>query len=431
MDSVGNEGTAEINLDIAAPVVVIMSADPTQLKPGEDISVNAEVTSIEDLAYVEFLVDGKSLIKDDEAPYATTIDGNILRTGEHNIAARAVDVLGRMDEAVVSVRIVPPPTPTPTPTPTPIPEPEYPLRQAWPIGAIAAIVLAVGVLTGLVLSSQRSHRRKVFQLELHNAGNIRDRYELWTEALGALKIRFALDGVPLTRCEIVETVEAAETVAVPASAPTRGGGRAKERRGGSGVREKVGVFSQIASGLAGTLMSIASILPASMRGPVQRVLGQYYRGQSRVRQVSAASGRVSSTVSRVAPKGAASPAAPAQAASVRWARPATAPGQITRTAQVTRTVTGSGYQTPLVQPNERLTVDMIIDPARQHYQSSDYLLKIFSRSIELEAASMVIAQESIQIQGVGLFRRIFPFLLIYGLALLSLLLLQWILIAGL
>lgn len=443
VDGVGNEGTAEIDLDIAAPVVVSMSADPTQIKSGEDISVEAEVTSIEDLAYVEFLVDGKPLIKDKEAPYAATVDGNTLRAGtpavrgtsEHNITARAVDVLGRMDEAIVSVQIVPPPTPTPTPTP--IPAPEYPLRQAWPIGAVAAIVLATGALTGLVLSSQRSHRRKVFQLELHNAGNIRDRYQLWTEALGALKrragisIRFALDGVPLTRCEIVETVEAAETVAVSASAPARGGRRAKERRGGGGVREKVGVFRQIASSIAGIFYSIASILPVSMRGPLQRVLGQYARGQARVTQVSAATGRVSSTVSRVAPKGAASPAVPAQAASTS----AAAPGQITRTAQVTRTVTGSGYQTPLVEPDERLTVDAIIDPARQHYQSSDYLLKVFSRSMELDEAQsrapMVIAQESIQIQGVGLVRRILPFLLIYGLALLSLFILQWILIAGL
>jgi len=80
-------------------------------------------------------------------------------------------------------------------------------------------------------------------------------------------------------------------------------------------------------------------------------------------------------------------------------------------------------------------VDAIIDPARQHYQSSDYLLKVFSRSMELDEvqsrAPMVIAQESIQIQGVGLVRRIFPFLLIYGLALLSLFILQWILTTGL
>ena len=430
VDGVGNEGTAEIDLDIAAPVVVTVSADPTQIKPGEDISVEAEVTSIEHLAYVEFLVDGKPLIKDDEAPYAATVDGKYA-AGEHNITARAVDVLGRMDEAVVSVRIVAPPTPTPTPTRAPDTVFQRLVRQAWPAGAVTAIVLAAGALTGLVLSSQRSHRRKVFQLELHNAGNIRDRYQLWTEALGALKIRFALDGVPLTRCEIVEIVEAAETVAVSASAPTRGERRGKKRRGGGGVREKVGVFRQIASSIAGILYSIASILPVSMRGPIQRVLGQYARGQARLTQVSAATGRVGSTVSRVAPRDAALPAVSPQAA----ATSAAVPGQITRTAQVTRTVTGSGYQTPLVEPDERLTVDAIIDPARQHYQSSDYLLKVFSRSMELDEvqsrAPMVIAQESIQIQGVGLVRRIFPFLLIYGLALLSLFILQWILTTGL
>ena len=70
----------------------------------------------------------------------------------------------------------------------------------------------------------------------------------------------------------------------------------------------------------------------------------------------------------------------------------------------------------------------MVGPAKQHYQSRDYLLKVFSRSIELEGAPMVIAQKSIQIQGVSLIRRILPFLLIYGLAVLGLFVLQWILI---
>jgi VWFA-related protein len=408
-DSAGNKGMAEVRLTVTPPVVAVISAARAQVKPGEEITVEAEATSLEELAYVEFLIDGKPVMTDEEAPYGLVFSSSDYAPGEHTITARAVDALGRMDEARVSVQVVAPPTPTPTPTP--IPETRVPLRQAWPIGAVAAIVLAVGILTGLVLSTQRKRRRKVFGLEVHNAGNIRDRYELWTEVSSAIRVRFALDGVPLTRREIVEVVEAAETVAVPGRTPSRGdlGNRAKELGG-------------IGASIAYALSSIVRLLPASIRGPLQRGLGQYYRGQSQVRQVSSASSRLSRTASRMSPDvGQRDSAQPAGAAR-------SAPGQITRTAQVTRTVTLSGYQTPLVEPDEQLRISVLLDPAKQHYQSHDYLLKVFSRSIELEGAPMVIAQKSIQIQGVSLIRRILPFLLIYGLAVLSLFMLQWVLI---
>jgi hypothetical protein len=291
---------------------------------------------------------------------------------------------------------------------------------------LAAIVLAVGVLTGLVLSTQRKRRRTIFQLHIRNAGNIRDRYELWTEAADAIKVHFARDGVPLTRREIMETISAAETVAVPATgAPAPGTPVASGREAGIGSKAKKasGFVRSIAQGL----MSLSSILPTSIRSPIQRVLRTWYQGEAKVRQVSTASTRVSRTVSRVKPSG----ARPSVSQQATGAPPVAAPaGQITRTAHVTRTVTRAGYQTPLVEPDEHLGVDIVIDPIKQHYKSCDYLLKVFSRSIDLEDASMVIAQESIQIQGVSLFRRIFPFLLIYGVALLSLGIL-WLVLTGL
>jgi VWFA-related protein len=414
-DSAGNKGSTEVKLTVTPPVVAVVSAAQTQVKPGAEITVEAEATSLEELAYVEFLVDGKPVTTDEEAPYSLVFSSSDYVPGEHTITARAVDTLGRMDEARISVRVLAPPTPIPTPTP--VPETEIPLRQAWPIGTVAAIVLIAGILTGLVLSSQRKRRRKVFALEIHNAGNIRDRYELWTEASNALRIRFALDGVPLTRREIVEVIEAAETVAVPGAA-TSAPGRTPS---GSGLGEKAKGLGGIGTSIARALSSIIRFLPASIRGPLQRGLGQYYRGQSQVRRASIASSRLSRTASRVSSKagqrGSAQPDGAAQGA----------PGQITRTAQVTRTVTLAGYQTPLVEPDEQLWISVLLDPAKPHYQSRDYLLKVFSRSIELEGAPMVIAQKSIQIQGVSLIRRILPFLLIYGAAVLSLFALQWIL----
>jgi hypothetical protein len=91
-------------------------------------------------------------------------------------------------------------------------------------------------------------------------------------------------------------------------------------------------------------------------------------------------------------------------------------------------VTLGGYQTPLVEPDERLAISVWVDQAKQHFQSKDYLLKVFSRSIEQEGMPMVITQKSIQIQGVSLIRRILPFLLIYGFAILCLFVLQWVLV---
>jgi hypothetical protein len=274
------------------------------------------------------------------------------------------------------------------------------------------MILIVGILTGLVLSTQRKRRRKVFGLEMHNAGNIRDRYELWTEASSAIRIRFALDGVRLTRREIIEVVEAAETVAVPGAASPS----PRRAPSGGGLGEKAKGLGRIGSSIAYTLSGIVRFLPASIRDPLQRGLSQYYRGKSQASRVSIASSRLSKTASRISDR--TTPTGAAQSS----------PGQITRTAQVTRTVTLSGYQTPLVEPDEQLRVSVLVEPAKQHYQSHDYLLKVFSRSIELEGAPMVIAQKSIQIQGISLIRRILPFLLIYGLAVLGLFVLHWVLI---
>jgi hypothetical protein len=256
----------------------------------------------------------------------------------------------------------------------------------------------------------------VFTLEIHNAGNIRDRYELWTETSSAIRIRFALDRVPLTRREIVERVEVAETVPVPSAA--RGGAA---RQGGGGLGKKARGLGGIGASIARGLSSIVRYLPASLRDPIQRSLSTYYRGQGQARHISSTASHLSQSASRVSSLS--GPASATQQAQDGQS------SQITRTAKVTRTVTLAGYQTPLVEPGEQLKIDTVVDPARQHYQSRDYLLKVFSRSIELEGAPLVIAQKSIQIQGIPLLRRILPFLLIYGFAILGLFALQWILAA--
>jgi hypothetical protein len=419
-DTAGNQGLRQISLTVTSPVVATISAEQTRLQPGDNTAIGAEATSIEELDRVEFLVDGKPVETDEEAPYTFSFSSDSYVPGEHTVTARAVDRLGRMDEARISVQVLSPPTPTPLATQ--VPETTPPLAQAWPIGAIGALVLAVGVLTGLVFSTQRRHRRKRLLLEVHNAGNIQDRYELWTEALRAIKVGFALDGVPLTRREIVVPVPETEQ---EVSARAEGGGLGQGAKGsGQGAKG----LGKVGTSIARALSSIARYLPASIRTPVQRGLGTYHRGQSQVRRVSAASSRLSRAASRVSPK--VGPGSSAQQADARPAGQVT-PGTNSQGAQVTRTVTLAGYQTPIVEPDERVAMHVLVDPRKQHYRSRDYTLKVFSRSVELDGAPMVIAQRSIQIQGIPLLRRILPFLIIYGFAILGLFVLQWVLTTGL
>jgi hypothetical protein len=73
---------------------------------------------------VEFSVDGAALNVDRAAPYNCVWDASGARSGQHTVAARAVDTSGNAATTGVTVSVAAPsPTPTPTPSPTPTPTP--------------------------------------------------------------------------------------------------------------------------------------------------------------------------------------------------------------------------------------------------------------------------------------------------------------------
>jgi hypothetical protein len=68
-----------------------------------------------------------------------------------------------------------------------------------------------------------------------------------------------------------------------------------------------------------------------------------------------------------------------------------------------------------VEPGETLTIDLLIDPVKP-YQTQQRTFKVTSKSIELEDAPVVTEETSLQIVGVPWFRRLVPFLLLFGAA---------------
>jgi hypothetical protein len=428
-DSAGNQGTSEVLVTVGPPIVAAVSVSQTQVKPGQEISAEALASSIADLAYVEFLIDGRPAGTVDAPPYRITVDTTGFADGTHTITARAVDKLGRTSEARIEVRVQapPPPMPTATATATPMPAIRIVYEQGWPIGTVALIVLVAGVLTGLVFSAQRKRRRVVLQLTVHNEGNTGDSYELWAEAPRGIRARFARNGIPLTRRKVVliEEQTGSTPESTPASAPARSPGR------GGDVGEKARGLAGLVSSMAYGLSSVLRFLPASMREPMQQGLSQFYRGRSRVQSASISASRLSRAAGRVAPAGAAGRAA-AGDTPAPVARPVAEPkGQVTHTSQAIRTIALPGYQTPLVAPGEQSAMEVLVDPTRQHYRSKDYVLEVLSRSINQESAPTVIAQRSVQMRGISLIRRVFPFLLVYGFAVLSLFILQRVLTTAL
>jgi hypothetical protein len=417
MDEAGNEGRAEVSLNVVLPMVVTASAVQSRITLGDEVTVEAEVQALAEVSRVELLMDGKSLVSDDTPPYRFSFDSREYRPGEHIITVRAVDTLGRGNEDSLNLQILPPP----------LSDSERRLLMLAAIGAIVAtIIIAVIVLT-IIVRAQRKKLQKRCRLEISNMGNVRSRYELQAEdATGALKLRFAHAGTNLSERQVLnsaETTEVAEAVEVTEVAeevvevdkptPTRS-------------RVDLGRVKQTA-GLANRLNDVASSVSASLGALLPGSAGARFRDMSKQMRKTRSDASRSVRVPKVKLDRAqnirsrltgAMPTTSRRRGQVSPAKekalPPTAQPErrITSVAQVAHSIVEHWAQTPCVEPGEVLTVDLLIDPVRPH-QTQRCSFKVISRAAEQKDAPLVMEDGSIQIAGISWFRLYLP-ALIFG-----------------
>ena len=417
MDQAGNVGQAELALDVAYPLSVVVTSSHGEINKGDQVAISARIESLASIARVDFLLDGKLLSSATSPPYGFALDSGQFVAGTHELTVRVEDSLGQQAEDKLSLRFLPPP-PSPPPGPGWL---DY-LGRAAVIGVAAILVLGL-LMFGLALLRRMAFRQRQScqrrcGVVVTNQGNIRSRYELWAEdPAGALRFEFRVDGMALPLYRTTEFVEA--IAAEPAQAPMYElAGMAPETAqpvsNGRGKQQAVGQAMRTGSALSGMLGSVASLLPSSAaRSSLRSVTGRVQQGQVAVRQVQQTSGQVSRVAGRVLPvqpgQAQAAPHPPAKN------NPPAAAGRVPAAA-VSRASVRSGAETPFVEPGRSLVVEVVIDPVKP-FLAQVRTFSLGSRSIEQGQAPALVEEGRIDLPGLAWWRRYLPRLLVIFLAL--------------
>jgi VWFA-related protein len=446
VDQAGNQGQAEVNLKVVRPLSVTVSTSQTEIKSGDQFTVESEVETLAEVVRVEFLLDGKFVGSDDTPPYRFSFDSGAYPPGEHIITVHAEDSLGWKAEANLPVRFLAPPAPQPTLSWRALVERLRLGELPRSLAVVGVIAVAFGVVVvffiGLVIivRSQKQRFRKTFRLEISNLGNVRSSYALRAEdPVSALKFQFAVHGVVLPQRAVPQVTKvAAEAVAeapparpAPPSLPiSPGGGGARQaaRSEGGGALQTADQAMGTASGIAGIVSSIASLLPGSMGAPLQRAVSPVYQtqmqvsgtrlqAQSQIGQATSVSDKVARAKPASAPQKPGLPPAPqVQEEQPAFAADTTQPSRAVarpRAALVTtapQPVAETWVQTPFLAPGETLTIDLLIAPLNP-YRTQDYSFKLISRALGQEGAPLAIEEGNVRIVGISWFRRLLPFLI--------------------
>lgn len=384
VDQAGNEGQAEVNLNVVRPVVVTASTSQTEVEAGDQVTVTAEVEALAEVSQVEFLLDGEQVGSDDSPPYRFSFDSEAYPAGEHLITVRAEDSLGQEAEASLTVQFAP----VRQSLWLRLVEGLRGWRQFLAIGGVIAAVLAVVAIfiigSVIIAKVQGRRRQKIYRLEISNLGNVHSRYELRAEdPAGALRFQFTLKGARLPQRSVPQVT--AVTTKVPASSPTgptRGRGR-----------EATGQALRTGSAIADVVSSVGAILPRSVGAPVQRVAHPMYQAQRTARHAA----RLPTQVGRAMP---ASSATRPQTTTVGRRTPTEPPPP--------HWVEESWAQTPFVASGETLRLDLRIAPLNP-YQTQHYSFRVISRALEQENAPLMVEKGSVQVVGVSWFHRLLPY----------------------
>ncbi len=433
VDQAGNEGQTGVNLNIVPPLVVTLPISQTRVEVGEPFTVMAEIEALEAISQVGLLVDGQQVAAADTPPYPLSFDSLGYPAGSHLVTVRVEDSLGRTAESSVMMQFVPPPAPEP-----PFWQRWFDrLRQnewvrlavvvaAWSL--VILLVLAVTILGLLRIAAiQRRRRRKLYNLEIANQGNIATPYELSADdPLGLLKFQFGLYGAKLPVRQVTQVsptrgapVETAVETQPAASRPARQPDNASSggaRQTLDTARQTSASSMQTAGALSSIFSMIGSLLPGSAGASARRASSNIRRGQSTVRQVTYAPQQVTRTADQI--KSQARRATPTSAKTGRPVESRTVDTGTTPAGTDRRSSTApNGFekpapiwaQTPPVEPGGTLTVDLVIDPVKLR-QTRPYSFKILSRPVEGDDLPVTVETANIQLPRGSCLLRLLPYI---------------------
>ena len=412
----GAEGTgqAEDEFIAASGQVHVTLSIPQEIEAGGMVTVTARIEASADVAEVEFLLDGQSLGRVEEPPYRILVESGDYPAGEHTIAARVQDSLGREGEDSLSV--------------------QFPARRElrWWQYALAVVALISFALIALVaivaflflFKWQKKRYAQTCRVEIKNLGNVQTGYRLLAEEQsGALGFQFALEGVNLHRRQVTRTIGGTDEGAVVetfepgaaqrpvSSAPARRGDGGRQL---AGARQKAGRVLGLGQAAADVLGAVGALLPASLGRPLKSMSTRLRQQQTRVsrvervpRQAMSRAQKIPRRMSKARPQGRsprveAAPAPGEEAGRVQR-RPA-APRSITQT------VVDVWARTFPIEPGGTLALDLLVAPLKRPAQTQSYTFTVTSMPVGQEEGPAEAQEGTIQIERVPLLRHLWPFL---------------------
>ncbi len=278
---------------------------------------------------------------------------------------------------------------------------ETPWRQWLQYGIGIALALLLAILLLAAIAAWQKHRaRGHFRLTIGNQGNIRSRYALRALSRGAdLKFKFSLNNTPLPLRRLAELPQEKQLSAPGAPefesldfGDTDDDAFVEAAAGGGMMGKASGIANM--AGVAGELFYLAgSVLPRSLRTPIQRVGSRLRRGRTAMRRVE-----------RVSKKAGIGGDAPAPRQAARHGGAANAEQAV-----------NVWSQTPYIEPGHTLTVELQVERSGFFQGSQPLPVKILSRSIEIEDAPLLVEEVVLQTKGGSFITRLVTLLLIAAL----------------
>ena len=279
----------------------------------------------------------------------------------------------------------------------------------WLIFVLVIGALAVWIVPA-ILAWQRRRARQTVRLELANEGNARSRYalraleHLGEDARGHLKLRFQANGKALLEhTAVVAKTAPAPMQAQPARSPAAKPVAAKRP---AGMQQTLSSAAQTGGVVAGLLSTLGRLLPGSVGQSLTGMGREVRQGQQTAAQVKQAS----QYAGKLQPAGKPQPASKAPAAAEAQAyAPAQAVGPSSSHA-TSATRLEIWAQTPYVEPEQKLNVELYIQPANPH-RTRQYTYAIESRSLEYKDAPTLAEEDGILIEALNPLERFMPFVL--------------------
>lgn len=279
----------------------------------------------------------------------------------------------------------------------------------WLGFGLVVMVLAILILPAIV-RWQRGLRRQLYRLELTHLGNVRSRYEIRADDPGnGLAFEFLLNSARLPeRAVPVSDAGLATGPAIPApTAESPAAGLASmgtPPSTGGGVKQTVDTVGGTSGVLSDLLYSISLILPGTVGRSLVEMSNRLRSAQWTAQRVE----QIPRQVSRLKP-GKSTPAFTTSASGPAAPRP-----------YIPATAVETWSQTPELEPNQVLTLYLVIRPLNL-YQSQAYPISLISRPVGHPEAT-VVEENVVQIEGLTNFERFGPFLGFLALVLILLIL---------